>query len=162
LGAIAAILQNLQVVTDLSSIGTLFAFVLVNAGVIQMETHKNIDHKGFRVPYISGRIIMPLLFLVSAFMFIVFDESKIFLNFDWFLNFPAYSFWILFAVISVLSFYYRFSLLPTLGMVTNFYLMTQLNKSNWIAFGAWLIIGLFIYFLYGKNHSKLKHEKVVI
>jgi APA family basic amino acid/polyamine antiporter len=40
-------------------------------------------------------------------------------------------------------------------MVTNFYLMTQLGKSNWIAFAAWLIIGLFIYFIYSKKHSKL-------
>jgi hypothetical protein len=99
---------------------------------------------------------MPLLFLVSIFLFIVFDENKIFLNFDLALNFPAYSFWILFAAISAFSFLHRFSLLPVLGMVTNFYLMTQLNKSNWIAFGAWLVIGLFIYFLYGKKHSKLK------
>lgn len=154
--AIPALFLNLKEVTDLSSIGTLFAFILVNAGVIQMETHRNPNHKGFRVPYISGRVIMPLLFLVSIFMFIVFDENKIFLNFDLGLNFPAYSFWILFAAIAVFSFLHRFSLLPVLGMVTNFYLMTQLNKSNWIAFGAWLIIGLFIYFLYGKKHSKLK------
>lgn len=153
--AIPALFLNLKEVTDISSIGTLFAFVLVNAGVIQMESHRNENHKGFRVPYISGRIIMPLLFLVSFFLFTVYDENKIFQNFDWSVNFPAYSFWILFAVVSILSFLKRFSLLPVLGMITNFYLMTQLGKSNWIAFGIWLVIGLVIYFFYGKKHSKL-------
>ena len=153
--AIPAFFLNLKEVTDLSSIGTLFAFVLVNAGVIQMESHRNENHKGFKVPYVNGRLIMPLLFLTCFFLFTVFDENKIFLNFNWANNFPAYSFWLLFAFISVLSFKFRFSLLPTLGMVTNFYLMTQLGKSNWIAFAAWLLIGLFIYFMYSKKHSKL-------
>jgi amino acid transporter len=153
--AIPAFFLNLKEVTDLSSIGTLFAFVLVNAGVIQMESHRNENHKGFKVPYVNGRLIIPLLFLTCFFLFTVFDENKIFLNFNWAINFPAYSFWFLFAIISILSFKFRFSLLPTLGMVTNFYLMTQLGKSNWIAFAAWLLIGLFIYFMYSKKHSKL-------
>ncbi|MFA9212680.1 MAG: amino acid permease [Candidatus Methylacidiphilales bacterium] len=153
--AIPALFLNLKEVTDISSIGTLFAFVLVNAGVIQMESHKNKEHKGFKVPYISGRIIVPLLFLVCFFMFVVFDESKIFQKFNLDANFPAYSFWLLFAIIAVLSYLHRFSLLPVLGMITNFYLMTQLGKSNWIAFGIWLVIGLLIYFLYGKKYSKL-------
>jgi amino acid transporter len=153
--AIPALFLNLKEVTDISSIGTLFAFILVNAGVIQMESHKNKEHKGFKVPYVSGRIIVPLLFLICFFMFVVFDENKIFQNFNWSANFPVYSFWFLFAIISVLCYLYRFSLLPVLGMITNFYLMTQLGKSNWIAFGIWLSIGLFIYFLYGKKHSKL-------
>lgn len=153
--AIPAFFLNLKEVTDLSSIGTLFAFVLVNAGVIQMESHRNENHKGFKVPYVNGRLIMPLLFLTCFFLFTVFDENKIFINFNWANNFPAYSFWFLFAFISVLSFKFRFSLLPTLGIVTNFYLMTQLGKSNWIAFAAWLLIGLFIYFMYSKKNSKL-------
>jgi len=153
--AIPAFFLNLKEVTDLSSIGTLFAFVLVNAGVIQMESHRNENHKGFKVPYVNGRLIMPLLFLTCFFLFTVFDENKIFINFNWANNFPAYSFWLLFAIISILSFKFRFSLLPTLGMVTNFYLMTQLGKSNWIAFAAWLLIGLVIYFMYSKKHSKL-------
>jgi amino acid transporter len=153
--AIPAFFLNLKEVTDLSSIGTLFAFVLVNAGVIQMESHRNENHKGFKVPYVNGRLIMPLLFLTCFFLFTVFDENKIFINLNWANNFPAYSFWFLFAIISILSFNFRFSLLPTLGMVTNFYLMTQLGNSNWIAFAAWLLIGLFIYFMYSKKHSKL-------
>jgi APA family basic amino acid/polyamine antiporter len=159
--AIPALFMNLREVTDLSSIGTLFAFVLVNAGVIQMETHRNADHKGFRVPYISGRIILPLIYLVSLFLFIVFDENKIFLQLSWAVYFPAYCFWILFTIMAIFSFLYRFSLLPVLGMITNFYLMTQLGKSNWIAFGLWLIIGLMIYFVYSQKHSNLNTKKSI-
>lgn len=153
--AIPALFLNLKEVTDISSIGTLFAFVLVNAGVIQMESHKNKEHKGFKVPYVSGRNIVPLLFLFCFILFVVFDENQIFRHINLDANFPAYSFWLLFAIIAILSYLHRFSLLPVLGMITNFYLMTQLGKSNWIAFGIWLIIGLLIYFLYGKKHSKL-------
>ena len=39
--AVPALFLNLKEVTDLSSIGTLFAFVIVNAGVIRMESHRN-------------------------------------------------------------------------------------------------------------------------
>jgi len=61
----------------------------------------------------------------------------------------------LFVVLSVLTFLKRFSTIPVLGMVSNFYLMTQLNFTNWAAFMLWLLFGLFIYLLYGKKHSKL-------
>ena len=155
--AIPALFLNLKEVTDLSSIGTLFAFIIVNAGVIQMQSHKKQHHKGFKVPYFSGRIIMPLLFLVCIFLFIVFDNNKIFHLLNWDLHFPSYIFWFVFAVIAVLSFLYRFSLLPSLGIITNFYLMTQLGRSNWIAFAAWLILGLLIYFVYSYKNSKISN-----
>ena len=153
--AVPALFLNLKEVTDLSSIGTLFAFVVVNAGVIRMESHRNEYHTGFRVPYINGRILVPLLCLVSLFTFIVFDETKTFANFGLSENWPTLAFWLLFVVLSVLTFLKRFSTIPVLGMVTNFYLMTQLNFTNWAAFMLWLLFGLVIYLVYGKSHSKL-------
>ncbi|MFA7379566.1 MAG: amino acid permease [Bacteroidia bacterium] len=155
--AIPALFMNLKEVTDLSSIGTLFAFVMVNAGVIQMETHRNDEHTGFRVPYINGRLLVPLLCLVSLYLFIVYDEDRIFFNLSVRDNWPAIAFWVLFVLISVFSFKYRFSAIPVLGMVTNFYLMTQLNFTNWAAFIIWLMVGLVVYFLYGYQHSKLRN-----
>lgn len=154
--AIPALFLNLKEVTDLSSIGTLFAFVIVNAGVIQMESHKNENHAGFRVPYINGRLLIPLLCLVSLFTFIVFDEQQTFINFTQKENIPLIIFWLLFVVLGILSFIKRYSAIPVLGMITNVYLMTQLNFTNWAAFIIWLSFGLVVYFLYGKNHSKLK------
>jgi heme/copper-type cytochrome/quinol oxidase subunit 2 len=87
----------------------------------------------------------------------VFDNNKIFHSLNWDLHFPSYIFWFVFAVIAVLSFLYRFSLLPSLGIITNFYLMTQLGRSNWIAFAAWLILGLLIYFVYSYKNSKISN-----
>jgi basic amino acid/polyamine antiporter, APA family len=153
--AVPALFLNLKEVTDLSSIGTLFAFVLVNAGVIKMESHRNENHPGFRVPYFNGRLLVPLLCLVSLFTFIVYDEERIFFNFTNTHNLPSILFWILFVVLSILTFKNRYSAIPVLGMITNFYLMTQLNFTNWAAFIIWLLFGLVIYFLYGRKHSRL-------
>ncbi|MCC6683701.1 MAG: amino acid permease [Bacteroidia bacterium] len=153
--AIPALFMNLQEVTDLSSIGTLFAFVLVNAGVIQMETHRNEHHVGFRVPYYNGRLFIPLLCLISLFVFIVFDTSDVFFHLNERENWPTAIFWVMFITLGGLSYKYRYSVIPVLGMVSNFYLMTQLNFTNWAAFIIWLLIGLIVYFLYGYRHSKL-------
>ncbi len=153
--AVPALFLNLKEVTDLSSIGTLFAFVIVNAGVIRMESHRNEYHTGFRVPYINGRLIVPILCLVSLYLFIVFDDTRTFMNIGLRENWPTLAFWLLFVVLSILTFLKRFSTIPVLGMVTNFYLMTQLNFTNWAAFLLWLLFGLIIYLIYGKAHSKL-------
>jgi amino acid transporter len=156
--AIPALFLNLKEVTDLSSIGTLFAFVVVNAGVIKMQSHKNTDHTGFKVPYINGRLLVPLLCLVTLFLFIVYDDERIFMNFTQPHYLPMVLFWLLFVVMSVLSFIHRFSTIPVLGMVTNFYLMAQLNFTNWAAFFTWLLFGLLIYVVYSRKHSKLQTQ----
>lgn len=153
--AIPALFLNLEEVTDLSSIGTLFAFVIVNAGVIRMESHKNEYHTGFRVPYFNGRLFVPMLCLISLFLFIVYDTDKIFMHLNQAANWPMALFWILFILLSILSFINRYSAIPVLGMVTNFYLMTQLNFTNWAAFLIWLMFGLVVYYFYGRVHSKL-------
>lgn len=153
--AVPALFLNLQEVTDLSSIGTLFAFVVVNAGVIRMESHRNENHIGFRVPYVNGRLIVPLLCITSLFFFIVQDNSGTFANFRSSENWPTLAFWLLFIALSILTFLKRFSLIPVLGMITNFYLMSQLNFTNWAAFTIWLAAGLVIYLLYGRKHSRL-------
>jgi basic amino acid/polyamine antiporter, APA family len=152
--AVPALFLNLKEVTDLSSIGTLFAFVVVNAGVIQMQSHKNEKHIGFKVPYFSGRLLVPILCLISLFAFIVFDGAETFTN-PQTETIPLLLFWLLFVILSILTFIKRYSTIPVIGMVTNFYLMTQLNFTNWAAFIIWLAFGLVIYFLYGKYKSKL-------
>jgi hypothetical protein len=57
--------------------------------------------------------------------------------------------------VTVLSFVKRLSLIPVLGLLTCLYLMTQLGITNWTRFLIWLLAGLAIYFLYGRNRSKL-------
>jgi hypothetical protein len=68
---------------------------------------------------------------------------------------PFFLFIILATVISVLTFLKNLSLIPVLGLVSCFYLMTELGYTNWLRFLIWLAIGLVIYFLYGRHHSKL-------
>jgi hypothetical protein len=50
----------------------------------------------------------------------------------------------------------QLSLIPALGLITNFYLMSQLGITNWLRFLIWLVIGLALYFVYGSRHSRLK------
>jgi APA family basic amino acid/polyamine antiporter len=46
--------------------------------------------------------------------------------------------------------------IPILGMVFCVFLMTQLQKTTWFGFVIWLVIGLIIYFTFGRKHSNLK------
>ena len=48
-------------------------------------------------------------------------------------------------------------LVPILTIVSCVYLMSALPVITWIRFAMWLLIGLAIYLLYGKNHSVLQH-----
>ncbi|MEH6953445.1 APC family permease, partial [Neobacillus drentensis] len=45
--------------------------------------------------------------------------------------------------------------IPILAFVFCGYLIIQLPKTTWISFGVWLVIGLFVYFGYGRKHSTL-------
>jgi APA family basic amino acid/polyamine antiporter len=68
--AIPALFLNLTMVTDLCSIGTLFAFVLVCAGVLVLQNKPNIPRGKFKTPYINSKYIVPVLLLAGlAFAF---------------------------------------------------------------------------------------------
>jgi basic amino acid/polyamine antiporter, APA family len=60
--AIPALFLNLTAVTDLCSIGTLFAFLLVCGGVLILEKKKDIPQPKFKITYINSKYIFPLLF----------------------------------------------------------------------------------------------------
>ncbi|HMX40243.1 MAG TPA: amino acid permease [Saprospiraceae bacterium] len=53
-------------VLDLCSMGTLFAFVLVCAGVLKMQVNPHAPRGSFRTPYINGKWIFPALLLAGA------------------------------------------------------------------------------------------------
>jgi APA family basic amino acid/polyamine antiporter len=48
---------------------------------------------------------------------------------------------------------------PILGIVFNGYMMYKLGWLNWARLIVWLIIGLFVYFGYGRHHSRLQHPQ---
>src|SRR5438128_10185642 len=64
--AIPALFLNLDVVLALTSIGTLFAFVLVCAGVLVLQKQNNRAVSRFKVPHLNGKYIVPVLFILSV------------------------------------------------------------------------------------------------
>jgi amino acid transporter len=73
--AIPALFLNLDVVIALTSIGTLFAFVLVCGGVLVLQNRPNRPASRFKVPYLNGRLIVPALLLVSLAIIVMIDRS---------------------------------------------------------------------------------------
>lgn len=168
--AIPSLFMNLTEVTDLTSIGTLFAFILVSGGIIALNPtgQQAHDGKGFRVPYAdSRRYLLPLWIVIllvvwkSGFgMSDLFSDNPEASGLLEILrhHFPFLIFCIVSIVITFKAVAKRWSLIPVLGLLTNLYLMSQLGVTNWFRFGIWLLIGLIIYFLYGSKHSKLKKD----
>ena len=166
--AIPALFMNLTEVTDLASIGTLFAFVVVCAGVL----FKDKEFQGSRryVPYISSQIILPVLLIIVFSVLYYFNPTMLndffSLNpaegetrFDAFYNkIPMIVYLALLGLMLFLSLTKKLSLIPVLGLLLCAYLMTELGITNWIRFGIWLLVGLVIYFLYGMKHSNLNRQ----
>ena len=44
-------------------------------------------------------------------------------------------------------------IVPAFGVLASGFLMLQLHWETWMRFGVWLLIGLVIYFFYGRRHS---------
>ncbi|WP_339195306.1 amino acid permease [Solibacillus sp. FSL R5-0449] len=51
-----------------------------------------------------------------------------------------------------------YPVLPILSFILCIFLITQLSFHTWIACGVWFIIGLIVYFMYGKKHSTLNSK----
>src|SRR3954471_14216083 len=94
----------LSILAEMTSIGTLFAFVIVCGAVIVMRRTNPNANRPFRAP------LVPLV--------------------------------------------------PILGIATCLLLMFSLPYENWVRLIIWLIVGLLIYFLYGKKRSVMsKHTE---
>lgn len=48
--------------------------------------------------------------------------------------------------------------IPIIAIILCAYLMLQLKSITWIAFGVWLLIGVVVYFVYSRHHSRLNVE----
>lgn len=160
--AIPALFMNLTEVTDLTSIGTLFAFVLVCGGVLLLPKNELSEGKPkFSIPYINSRFIVPVLFLAGVFIFWnnfigLFDVTE---GWEVFKDKLPFFLFVLLAIgLTIACFIKQLSLIPVLGLASCFYLMTELGYINWLRFLIWLAIGLVVYFLYSRHHSKLNKE----
>jgi len=171
--AIPALFMNLTEVTDLSSIGTLFAFVVVCAGVLFKD--KEFKESGTRfVPYINSQFLLPVILLglaaaiyyfnptvLSDFMTITPAEGESTIG-AFSHKIPLIFFLIVAVLLFVLSLTKKLSLIPILGLLSCLYLMTELGVTNWIRFGVWLLVGLVIYALYGFRNSHLSREATAV
>jgi len=151
---VPALFLNLEVLLSLTSIGTLFAFVLVCAGVLVLQKQPQRAESKFKVPHVNGKFIVPALFLLAVILTAVYapDHFRSCLTRE---GFPMGIFWVVAFVIACLTFARNFSLIPVLGFTSCFYLMAQETASNWERFLIWLVIGLCIYFTYGYKNSHL-------
>jgi basic amino acid/polyamine antiporter, APA family len=103
--AVIAAFVPLTEIVKLVNIGTLFAFIVVNAGVIILRRTKPDLKRGYRVPFV-----------------------------------PVF---------------------PIIGILLCCYLMKYLERDTWIRFIVWLLIGLGIYFAYGRRHSRLQRGETI-
>lgn len=156
---VPALFLNLTIVTDLTSIGTLFAFILVCGGVLLLPPQEKTSGNGrFRLPYINGQWIVPALVALFIYLFRSTLQEKLSFAGGWEVwkhNIPFFFFAIVTLVLTLLSALRKLSLIPVLGLLSCFYLMTEIGLKNWIVFTIWLLAGLLIYFGYSYRHSKL-------
>ena len=138
--------------TDLTSIGTLFAFILVCGGVLMLPVLP--EKKGFKLPYINGKWIVMSIMLLLLILFR--DRIRIII-----VNFEHISaqeiLFILFLLIgislAVITFLKRLTLIPVLGILSCLYLMVEIPANSWFVFLSWMVLGLIMYFLYSRKHS---------
>lgn len=150
-------------ILDFTSIGTIFAFVLVNGGILLMP-HKEKLKGRFHMPYINSKFIFPVLFL-GGLIFFWFWQPEFFQNImKWSdpeegeFRLSVFVYILINVVLVFLSFTKNLSLIPLLGLSSCLYLLTGMTHNNWFWFGLWFVIGLLIYFFYGMKNSKLEQN----
>jgi APA family basic amino acid/polyamine antiporter len=175
---VPALFLNIDLVVDLTSIGTLFAFALVCGGILILDPHGKSEAR-FTVPYLNGKWLVPALLLGLGALGYCYGGARcraLWLDVSgqhgWLLEDAGshlaggfahqipYLVAALFALaLATITYLRSLSLLPVLGLLVNVCLMTQLGIRNWAMFLAWLLIGLLIYFGYGCKHSKLSRPR---
>ncbi|WP_084018084.1 amino acid permease [Moheibacter sediminis] len=155
---IGALFIESDLVTDLTSIGTLFAFILVSGGVLFLPPKIKEPGK-FKLPYINGKFIVPIL--LAGFIYLFRTRIELAITEFSFSNHQEILFLvflILAIVITVLTIIRNYSLIPIMGVLTCSYLMIEIPIVSWQWFLIWMALGLLIYFLYGYRNSKLNLE----
>lgn len=159
---VPALFANLEEVINLSSIGTLFAFVLVCGGVLVLDLDPENQKKSkFKIPYLNAGIWVGATWLVALYLSLPDGQSWL----SWLKGYVEgdskadhvimSGFFLIWLVLSIFSFTHKLSLIPVLGLLVNLYLMTQMGATNWERFFYWCLAGIVIYFGYSYRKSKL-------
>lgn len=181
---VLAALLPIRVVAELCSIGTLFAFVIVSAGVIVLRLIQPRRPRPFRVPtgwptavvLVLGALVLngvmpweavtagmgqePFPALPASFAAALYPIDVLVWGLHW-LDAQVITLWAglsvyLQSAIILGSFLaLRKVLIPALGVLLCGTLMLSLPSHAWERFIAWLGFGLVFYFLYSRRHSRL-------
>jgi hypothetical protein len=135
-----AAVASIDEMVDLTNIGTLFAFILVCAGIIILRRRQPDLKRPFRAP---GGWAWALGF------YVLMAAAVIFLPWAILPKALVLAGGLVFLVLV------RNLLFPVLGMVSCLYLIYFLPPTSWLRFAAWLNIGFAIYATYGVKHSRL-------
>ena len=157
---IPSLFMSISMVTDLTSIGTLFAFVLVCFGVLVLpRLSANTTGQSFRLPYINGQFIIPMI----ALLFIYFGQDRIKTAFtaigqEGYQEILFLVFVFILSIVALFSFLRKYSVIPVVGALCCLYLMIEIPAISWLWFFAWMGLGLVFYALYGSRKSKLNEN----
>jgi len=155
--AIPTLFMESSLMTELTSIGTLFAFVLVSGGVLLLPRMQSTGKRSFHLPYINGQLIVPVLYVIFLWLFRE-REVSVFTH----LRsaglqealFLVYT--LLAGVLAVATLVKKYSLIPVLGVLFCAYLLIEIGAKAWEWFFVWMGIGLVIYSMYGYRKSRAK------
>ncbi len=157
---IPSLFMSISMVTDLTSIGTLFAFVLVCFGVLVLpRLSASTPGQSFRLPYINGQFIIPII----ALLFIYFGQDRIKTAFaaagdEGYQEILYLIFVFILSIVALFSFLRKYSVIPVVGALCCLYLMIEIPAISWLWFFVWMGIGLVFYALYGSRKSKLNEN----
>jgi len=160
---VPSLFMSISRMTDLTSIGTLFAFVLVCFGVLVLpRLSPDVKKKSFQLPYINGQFIIPGI----AAIFIYFGLDRISNAFaaiqtEGYQEFLYIIFVFVLIIVSILSFIRKYSVIPVVGAMCCMYLMIEIPPVSWLWFFVWMTIGLVFYSFYGRRKSLLAKEEGV-
>ena len=158
---VPSLFMSISRMTDLTSIGTLFAFVLVCFGVLVLpRISPDVKKKSFQLPYINGQYIIPIL----AGVFLFFGLGRISNAFaaigtEGYQEFLYLIFVFVLIIVALLSFIRKYSVIPIVGAMCCMYLMIEIPPVSWLWFFAWMTIGLVFYSFYGRRKSRLAKEE---
>ncbi|WP_132055010.1 APC family permease [Pseudocnuella soli] len=165
-------------VLDFTSIGTLFAFVLVCGGVLLIPRKEKIPGR-FNMPFVNAKYVFPPVIIGVLILLALLTPQYFTEMFNG--DFSDYSaatdgkthifptaatkiatiiFWAVNIMLAIMCFFRELSLIPVLGLVTCLYLLTGMSASNWMWFFIWFAIGLVVYFIYGYRNSHLQPKAV--
>lgn len=148
-------------ILDFTSIGTIFAFVLVCGGVLMLPKREK-KTEGFRMPYINAKYLFPILFLggligcyyaYTDFFHTLLDWTN---STDKDFKISICIFLIINIILCILAFIKNLSLIPLIGLSSCLYLLTGMSHESWFWFVLWFGIGMLIYFGYGYKNSTLR------